>query len=241
MLKKLLLLFFIGLILLPATYAQDKYSSYNSFYAYNKQVHGYDLINLNKEDIKALSNKEIKHYKTAKKLNKLYTKGKHREILNKYPDFTPSLIELYRKNYNAGNYDLALYSLNKIKNSDKTFDKKLLASLYFLVYYKTEKYDLALRQIPNHDNYKNFYVFIADCYLNLKKYTEAILYSNKIPQNGDNYYMAQTILFKAYFRQNKLNEAKNIAQNLINMRPYSFENYLRYARCEDNETQKIKY
>ncbi len=240
-LKNISILLLLAFILSAAVYAQGSRSSYNSFYIYNKERHGYYLIDYTKEDIKTLSNIELKHYKTAKKINKLYMQGRYEEIINKYPDFTPGLLEMYRKNYNTGKYDTALYYLNKISKFDKSFDKKLLSNLYFLTYYKTGKYDLALEQLSNPEEYKKFSVFIADCYLNLEQYPQAILYANKIPENGDNYYMAQTILFKAYFRQNKTDKAKNIAQKLIDLKPYLPDNYLRFARCENDKAQKIKY
>lgn len=231
---------FILLILATSQTVFAIEESFGKYFIYKKETHTYVFKELDKSSVDNLQGEELEEYKIAFKLNKLYLKDKHLKIINKKPNFIPSLYALYYKSYEEKNYSSAIDYLDKIGKSGQDFSKTRLNLMYFRTYYKMGDFNGALKyeSVINQD--KRVIPYIADCYLNIANYPNTITYAKKVLPNDDNYYLAQTLLFKAYYRQNKISEAKAYANNLIKLQPEAYENYVRLALCETNKNQKLK-
>ena len=238
--KKFFCILFV-LLLYPLTCLANNYRSYNDFFSFNPSTKMFVLQNINKKQLKIYNKQLIQNYKIAKNLNKLYVKNENDKILKKYPDFIPSLYAMYKYNYDKHNYNTSLEILTKIKNSKQFNNDEYLNLLFFKTYYANGNYQSALNSLLSIKNKQDLYVFIADCYLNLNHFNEAINYALKVQPNNNGYYLSQETLFKAYYRQKKYENAKQIASYLIKLEPFVSDNYLRYALCETDKNQKLKY
>jgi len=237
-----LLLFVIGLAqCCYAVNSKDIENAYYKYYTFSKTHNAYNFNNYTDADYKKLSSENKQEYKTIKKINNLYLRGKYNKILKKYPNFTPARFSLYLLDISDRNYYAALNQLGFIRNQDKHFDKNYLAELIFMGNYKLKQYDKALDEVYLLSNKQNFYAYIADCYLNIGNLTIAAEYALKTPKTDKNYYLANEVLFKVYYRQNNIQKAKSLALYLIKLNPMSPDNYIRYAKCEDNKNIKLKY
>lgn len=214
--------------------------SYNDFFIFNTSTGTFNFQFFNKQQLKNYNKQFVKNYKIAKNLNKKYLKVKNEKILKKYANFVPSLYAMYEYNYDKHNYITALDFLTKISNT-KYFNNDYLNLLFYKTHYANGNYQLALNNLLEIKDKSKIYGFIADCYLNLKRYNDAINYALKVKPNDKGYYLAQETLFKVYYRQKKYENAKQIASKLIQLEPFLSDNYIRYALCESNKKQKLKY
>lgn len=235
---------FIILIFVLPVYAssshEDSIKNYYKYFEFSKPHKIFIFKELSKPDYKNLSANQKNEYKFMKKLDTKYKKGLYNKILLNYPNFTPAIFALYNQNKTA-NYHQALNYLYKIKNIDTQFDKNYINELIFEQLYKLKEYEKATQmywQIYNKTDYDNF--ILSDCYLELNKYPQAISYAMKIIKQSTYYYAAQEVLFKAYYRQNNIEKAKQIARNLIYLKPNIPDNYIRYATCSSDINEKLK-
>lgn len=243
--KKSVIIIFLNLFIISQTcYAVNTTNierNYNKYFSFNKQYNSYQFNEIPKYDYKFLSKNNKLEYKTLKRLNKLCQKGKSEQVLKKYPYFTPARFSLYLLDTYNNNYYAALNKLNFIKNNDSSFDKKYLAELIFMENYKAKQYNAALNELYLINNNVNLYAYISDCYLKTYNLQKAMEYATKVQKSDKNYYLANEVIFKIYYRQNNKQKAKSIALNLIKLNPASPDNYIRYATCEDNKNIKLKY
>lgn len=238
--KKFFSILFV-ILLFPLTCLANNEISYNDFFSFNPSTKMFVLQDIDKKQLKIYNKQFIQSYKIAKNLNKLYIKNKNDKILKKYPNFIPSLYAMYEYNYDKHNYNTSLEILTKIKNSKQFNNDEYLNLLFYKTHYANGNYQSALNSLLNIKNKQGIYVFIADCYLNLNRFNEAISYALKVQSNANGYYLSQETIFKAYYRQKKYENAKQVASNLIKLEPLVSDNYLRYALCETNKNQKLKY
>ena len=236
---KKIFVFFILLFAFQPVFAVTNVG-YNDFFTYEPISNTFSMVITDKKHIDYSDKEYYKNYKIAKKINRLYLKNKNSKILKKYPDFIPSLLEMYQYNYDNRNYNAALENLNTIKSLNK-FNHEYLSLSFYKTYTALGKHEQALRELLPFKDKKDYYFFIADSYLNLNRYNEALNYASKVTSKDKRYYVAQEVIFKAYYRQKNYDKAKVVAKNLIKLEPLISDNYIRYAVCEINKNEKLKY
>lgn len=215
--------------------------NYSDFFLYNSNTKIFTLIELDRKQLKTMDKEYSKNYRIAKKINKLYIKNENEKILKKYPNFIPSLFALYEHDYDIKNYNSALEKLEQIKSFDKNYDGDYLSLLFYKTYYAMREYNFALNELLKIQAENNLYSYIADCYLNLGQYNNAINYATKVTSGQNDYYFALETIFRAYYRQKNYSKAKEIANTLIKLEPDNPDNYIRIAECESNKNQKLNY
>lgn len=208
--------------------------TYNDFYNYQANTRSFVFTKNNEY-------KKNDSYKQAKKINKMYKKNKHGEILSLYPDFVPSLYSFFDESLKEKKYDVALKYLAKIEPLDHSFTNDQMNLFYYFTYYGQKNYSEALKRAKKISLQDDMQLNIASCYLNLKNYDKAIAVASRIDKNDVRYYPAQELIFKAYYRQNNYLKANVVANKLLKLNPDIPDNYIRLAKLEINPEKQLKY
>lgn len=210
----------------------------DDFFGFDKKINQYVFIDKKK---KPETKNEIKEYKSAKKIYKLYKKNKHKRILSKYENFEPSLYSMVNQNLKKNNFETAYSFLVKLDKINKKLPKDTINSLYLYTYYKLGKYNEAIKYGNKIVNKNDQYAFIAGCYLNLNQIDTAFKYAKMEKESSKNYYLAQEIIYTILYKKKRYTEAFHVAQKLVRLKPDLPENYLKLADLEKNSVKKLNY
>lgn len=204
---------------------------------YNASLQKFEYGDLDKNDFATPQD-----YKTYKKISKLYKKGRYEDILAIDSKNIPALYALYLINDGLNNNKIALDYLYKISDNDKYFVTGYISKLILIQKWKLKDYKNVIADYHKIKGDKSDVdVYIADTYLNLKQYDNAINFANKISKSNRSYYFAQEIKYKAYYRTKNYIQASKVAKNLIALKSDISDNYVRAAYVEKNYDLKLDY
>lgn len=204
---------------------------------YNISLQKFEYAGVDKADFPT-----VDEFKKHKKISKLYEKGQYEKILKLDPANVPALYSLYLISDNSGNNKVALDYLYKIKDDKKYFSSNYIPKLILIQKWKLKDYKNVIVDYSKIIGDKSdIDLYVANSYLNLNDYQNAIKYANKVGKSNSGYYFAQEIKYKAYYRTKNYAESGKIAKNLIGLKPKISDNYIRAAYVETNNNLKLKY
>ena len=180
-------------------------------------------------------------FKTEKKIQY------YEKILKKNPRYMPAVYELmflYAKNFQAQevyNYAKQLRTLNTTNLIPPDMITDIIARSCF----QLNRFQEAANEF---ETIKDFniasrnYLILAETYLKLVDYENAIKYASKIPPENHNYYNALEFLYISYYNLGDTQTAYKYAKELNRLKPLDAKNYLRLAYCcGNNNVQKLTY
>ena len=189
-----------------------------------------------------LTKEEKQNYKYTKKIQQLIDKGAWGEVLYKYPDFYPALVQYYCNCIEKNLYEEALRTMDKIRMADRNcqiFSRDVINNELGSLYIRNKQYQKALDVFKLYENNGNesVYSIIAKCYYGLGDYQNALNYLAKIRNKK---YEDNELLYKIYSAKNDIVNAHKTAIALNNQK-YNFENLMRIQKTSQNDTDRLKY
>ena len=222
------------------------YANYLKFYTIEDgrvQIH-FNQMNEETEKIylRNLTKEEKQNYKYTKKIQQLIDRGAWGEVLYKYPDFYPALVQYYNNCIEKNLYEEALRTMDKIRMADRNyqiFSKDAINNELGSLYMRNKQYQKALDVFKLYETPGNekIYSSIAQCYYGLGDYQNALNYLAKIRNKT---YENNELLYKIYTEKNDIANAHKIAIALNNQR-YNFDNLMRIQKTSQNDTDRLKY
>lgn len=222
------------------------YYNYLRFYNIDSQNFKIAFKQLNEEEEKdffrTLTKDEKKDYKYAKKIQQMIDRGAWGEVLYKYPDFYPALIQYYQNCKDRNLYEEALRIMDKIRMGDRynqIFSKDSVNHELAQLYIQNKQYLKAIDILKQYENSYNdrVYADMASCYFGLQNYQKAIYYLNK---TRNKQYSDNELLYSCYIESKDMTNAHKIAVVLSNQK-YNFENLMRLQTTSSNDAEKLKY
>ncbi len=226
--------------------ASMPYANYLKFYTIEDgrvQIH---FNQMNEDDeknfVRNLSKEEKQNYKYTKKIQQLIDRGAWGEVLYKYPDFYPALVQYYNNCIEKNLYEEALRTMDKIRMADRSyliFSKNTINNELGSLYMKNKEYQKALDVYKLYETPGNekIYSSIAQCYYGLGDYQNALNYLAKIRNKK---YEDNELLYTIYSEKNDIVNAHKTAITLNNQK-YNFENLMRIQKTSQNDTDRLKY
>ena len=222
------------------------YYNYLKFYTIEKgrvQIH-FNKMNdeVEKNFVRNLTKEEKQDYKYTKKVQQLIDKGAWGEVLYKYPNFYPALVQYYNNCIEKELYEEALRTMDKIRMADRNyqiFSKNTINDDLGRLYMKNNQYQKALDVYKLYENTgdEKIYSSMAKCYYGIGDYQNAINYIGRIRNRR---YEDNELLYTIYSEKNDLPNAHRIAIALNNQK-YNFENLMRIQKTSQNDTDRLKY
>ena len=222
------------------------YYNYLKFYTIEKgrvQIH-FNKMNdeVEKNFVRNLTKEEKQDYKYTKKVQQLIDKGAWGEVLYKYPNFYPALVQYYNNCIEKELYEEALRTMDKIRMADRNyqiFSKNTINDDLGRLYMKNNQYQKALDVYKLYENTgdEKIYSSMAKCYYGIGDYQNAINYIGRIRNKR---YEDNELLYTIYTEKNDLPNAHKIAIALNNQK-YNFENLMRIQKTSQNDTDRLKY
>ena len=222
------------------------YANYLKFYTIEDgrvQIH-FNQMNeeTEKNYLRNLTKEEKQNYKYTKKIQQLIDRGAWGEVLYKYPDFYPALVQYYNNCIEKNLYEEALRTMDKIRMADRNyqiFSKDTINNELGSLYMRNKQYQKALDVFKLYETPGNekIYSSIAQCYYGLGDYQNALNYLAKIRNKT---YENNELLYKIYTEKNDIANAHKIAIALNNQR-YNFDNLMRIQKTSQNDTDRLKY
>ncbi|MBR1618610.1 hypothetical protein IJ674_01795 [bacterium] len=222
------------------------YYNYLKFYTIEKgrvQIH-FNKMNdeVEKNFVRNLTKEEKQDYKYTKKVQQLIDKGAWGEVLYKYPNFYPALVQYYNNCIEKELYEEALRTMDKIRMADRNyqiFSKNTINDDLGRLYMKNNQYQKALDVYKLYENTgdEKIYSSMAKCYYGIGDYQNAINYIGRIRNKR---YEDNELLYTIYSEKNDLPNAHRIAIALNNQK-YNFENLMRIQKTSQNDTDRLKY
>ena len=222
------------------------YANYLKFYTIEDgrvQIH-FNQMNeeTEKNYLRNLTKEEKQNYKYTKKIQQLIDRGAWGEVLYKYPDFYPALVQYYNNCIEKNLYEEALRTMDKIRMADRNyqiFSKDAINNELGSLYMRNKQYQKALDVFKLYETPGNekIYSSIAQCYYGLGDYQNALNYLAKIRNKT---YENNELLYKIYTEKNDIANAHKIAIALNNQR-YNFDNLMRIQKTSQNDTDRLKY
>lgn len=222
------------------------YYNYLRFYTIDKKdlkISFKQLSNDNEKALlKTLTKEEKKDYKYTKKIQQKIDRGAWGEVLYKYSDFYPALIQYYDNCKNKNLYEEALRIMDKIRIGDRynqIFSQDTINHELVTLYIKNKQYIKALDILVQYENTYNdrVYADMANCYYGLQNYQNAIKYLNKIKNKQ---YSDYELMYSVYKDSNNIVNAHKAAIALCNTR-YNFENLMKVQATSTNDADRLKY
>lgn len=195
-----------------------------------------------KNFVRNLTKEEKQDYKYTKKIQQLIDKGAWGEVLYKYPNFYPALVQYYNNCIEKELYEEALRTMDKIRMADRNyqiFSKNTINDDLGRLYMKNNQYQKALDVYKLYENTgdEKIYSSMAQCYYGIGDYQNAINYIGRIRNRR---YEDNELLYTIYSEKNDLPNAHRIAIALNNQK-YNFENLMRIQKTSQNDTDRLKY
>ena len=222
------------------------YYNYLKFYTIENgrvQIH-FNKMNdeVEKNFVRNLTKEEKQDYKYTKKIQQLIDKGAWGEVLYKYPNFYPALVQYYNNCIEKELYEEALRTMDKIRMADRNyqiFSKNTINDDLGRLYMKNNQYQKALDVYKLYENTgdEKIYSSMAKCYYGIGDYQNAINYISRIRNRR---YEDNELLYTIYSEKNDLPNAHRIAIALNNQK-YNFENLMRIQKTSLNDTDRLKY
>ena len=222
------------------------YYNYLKFYTIENgrvQIH-FNKMNdeVEKNFVRNLTKEEKQDYKYTKKVQQLIDKGAWGEVLYKYPNFYPALVQYYNNCIEKELYEEALRTMDKIRMADRNyqiFSKNTINDDLGRLYMKNNQYQKALDVYKLYENTgdEKIYSSMAKCYYGIGDYQNAINYIGRIRNRR---YEDNELLYTIYSEKNDLPNAHRIAIALNNQK-YNFENLMRIQKTSQNDTDRLKY
>ena len=222
------------------------YYNYLKFYTIENgrvQIH-FNKMNdeVEKNFVRNLTKEEKQDYKYTKKIQQLIDKGAWGEVLYKYPNFYPALVQYYNNCIEKELYEEALRTMDKIRMADRNyqiFSKNTINDDLGRLYMKNNQYQKALDVYKLYENTgdEKIYSSMAKCYYGIGDYQNAINYIGRIRNRR---YEDNELLYTIYTEKNDLPNAHRIAIALNNQK-YNFENLMRIQKTSQNDTDRLKY
>ena len=222
------------------------YYNYLKFYTIENgrvQIH-FNKMNdeVEKNFVRNLTKEEKQDYKYTKKIQQLIDKGAWGEVLYKYPNFYPALVQYYNNCIEKELYEEALRTMDKIRMADRNyqiFSKNTINDDLGRLYMKNNQYQKALDVYKLYENTgdEKIYSSMAKCYYGIGDYQNAINYIGRIRNRR---YEDNELLYTIYSEKNDLPNAHRIAIALNNQK-YNFENLMRIQKTSQNDTDRLKY
>lgn len=228
--------------------------SYLRYYKVDDIYMEMSFFPLSKEKEKSLNKYQKKEYKRIKKIEKYLSKG---WLYNAYQidyNYLPTLIKYFKYYEQNKKYRDALIYLEKIRILDKynIFNKNILEMTLGELYYFDNDYKNAIKYIlTNIDellkstNTDDYYLrsIVADSYLQLKDYNNAIKQANKIKKDElDSYKTALLIKFESYLELKNIQEANKIAYELYSYScPSKYSAALKIAETATDKNTQLKF
>ncbi|MBO6180997.1 hypothetical protein J6O86_04855 [bacterium] len=222
------------------------YYNYLKFYTIENdrvQIHFNKMNNeVEKNFVRNLTKEEKQDYKYTKKIQQLIDKGAWGEVLYKYPNFYPALVQYYNNCIEKELYEEALRTMDKIRMADRNyqiFSKNTINDDLGRLYMKNNQYQKALDVYKLYENTgdEKIYSSMAKCYYGIGDYQNAINYIGRIRNRR---YEDNELLYTIYSEKNDLPNAHRIAIALNNQK-YNFENLMRIQKTSQNDTDRLKY
>ena len=236
--------------------AQDtKTTSVNTYTPYYQYLKYYIIDNgklqltfkkLSEEDDKnferTLTKEEKQNYKYTKKVQQLIDRGAWGEVLYKYPDFYPALVQYYNNCKEKHLYEEALRTMDKLRMADRNYQiysKNVINNELGSLYIENRQYQKALDVLKLYEatNSDKIYSSMAICYHGLNDDTNALNYLNKIRNKK---YEDNELLYQIYLNRNDLRNAHKTALTLTNQK-YNYTNLMRVQQTALNENDRLKY
>ena len=226
--------------------ASMPYANYLKFYTIEDgkvQIHFNRMNEENEKNfVRNLSKEEKQDYKYTKKIQQLMDRGAWGEVLYKYPDFYPALVQYYNNCIEKNLYEEALRTMDKIRMADRNyqiFSKNTINNELGSLYMKNKEYQKALDVFRLYETTGNtkIYSSIAQCYYGLGDYQNALNYLAKIRNKT---YEDNELLYTIYSEKNDIVNAHKTAIALNNQK-YNFENLMRIQKTSQNDTDRLKY
>jgi hypothetical protein len=222
------------------------YYNYLKFYTIENgrvQIH-FNKMNdeVEKNFVRNLTKEEKQDYKYTKKIQQLIDRGAWGEVLYKYPNFYPALVQYYNNCIEKNLYEEALRTMDKIRMADRNyqiFTRDTINNELGSLYMRNKQYQKALDVYKLYENTGNekIYSSMAKCYYGIGDYQNAINYIGKIRNKR---YEDNELLYTIYSEKNDLPNAHRIAIALNNQK-YNFENLMRIQKTSQNDTDRLKY
>ena len=222
------------------------YYNYLKFYTIENgrvQIH-FNKMNdeVEKNFVRNLTKEEKQDYKYTKKIQQLIDKGAWGEVLYKYPNFYPALVQYYNNCIEKELYEEALRTMDKIRMADRNyqiFSKNTINDDLGRLYMKNNQYQKALDVYKLYENTgdEKIYSSMAKCYYGIGDYQNAINYIGRIRNRR---YEDNELLYTIYSEKNDMPNAHRIAIALNNQK-YNFENLMRIQKTSQNDTDRLKY
>ena len=226
--------------------ASMPYANYLKFYTIEDgkvQIHFNRMNEENEKNfVRNLSKEEKQDYKYTKKIQQLMDRGAWGEVLYKYPDFYPALVQYYNNCIEKNLYEEALRTMDKIRMADRNyqiFSKNTINNELGSLYMKNKEYQKALDVFRLYETTGNtkIYSSIAQCYYGFGDYQNALNYLAKIRNKT---YEDNELLYTIYSEKNDIVNAHKTAIALNNQK-YNFENLMRIQKTSQNDTDRLKY
>lgn len=236
--------------------AQDtKTTAINTYTPYYQYLKYYIIDNgklqltfkkLSEEDDKnferTLTKEEKQNYKYTKKVQQLIDRGAWGEVLYKYPDFYPALVQYYNNCKEKHLYEEALRTMDKLRMADRNYQiysKNVINNELGSLYIENKQYQKALDVLKLYEatNSDKIYSSMAICYHGLNDDTNALNYLNKIRNKK---YEDNELLYQIYLNRNDLRNAHKTALTLTNQK-YNYTNLMRVQQTALNENDRLKY
>ncbi len=201
---------------------------------------------LSQEDDKnfenSLSKEEKQNYRYTKKIQQLIEKGAWGEVLYKYPDFYPALVQYYNNCKEKNLYEEALRTMDKLRMADRNyqiFSKDIINKELSSLYIQNKQYQKALDVLKLYEatNSDKIYSSMAVCYYGINDGNNALKYLNKIRNKQ---YEDNELIYQIYLDKNDLPNAHKAAINLTNQK-YNYTNLMRVQQTSLNENDSLKY
>ncbi len=212
------------------------------------------FIPLNKNAEKRLNKFQKKEYKKITKIEKYLSRNDFYRAYNIDSTYLPTLIQSFYYNESKKNYKNAIIFLEKIKQYDRThiLNSAVINLKLGEMYFFDKDYQNAINYIlPNINelltnkdiNIEYYRCIVADSYLELGNYNNAIDQANKIKkENLDNYKMALIIKFDAYSKLNEKIKANKIAYELYSYScPSKYNAAINIAETTNDTEVKLKF
>ena len=226
--------------------ASMPYANYLKFYIIDGERVKLTFKHMNEESeknyIRNLTKEEKQDYKYTKKIQQMIDRGAWGEVLYKYPNFYPALVQYYKKKKKKNLYEEALRTMDKIRMADRNyqiFSKNTINNELGTLYIKNKQYQKALEVYKLYENSANdnIYSSMAQCYYGLGDYQNALYYLGKIRNKK---YEDNELVYTIYIEKNDIKNAHKAAMTLNNLK-YNFENLMRIQKTSQNDADKLKY
>lgn len=222
------------------------YSNYLKFYNIDNGKVRLSFKKMSEEDeknyLRSLTKEEKQDYKYSKKIQQIIDRGAWGEVLYKYPNFYPALVQYYNNCIEKNLYEEALRTMDKIRMADRNyqiFSKDTINNELGSLYIKNKEYQKALDVFRLYENNgsEKIYSSIAQCYYGLGDYQNALNYLGRIRNKT---YENNELLYKIYTGKNDLQNAHKTAIALNNQK-YGFDNLMRVQKTSQNDADRLKY